>query len=218
MRVQKHIGLNIDERLTWTDHVSTIVNKTSSRLGLLRRLQPRVPPLVIQTLFRTCVLPVLEYASLAWSGLGTINAERLERLQRTAARLITGTRLVENVPREILLARAGLDKLADCRKIKCGIFAFKLAFRKNSNCLSRHVLEAAETWLSLAPDRIFDMNSRSQSRTAATGIRQPRPRTNTMKSSPFYFCFSVLNSVPLDNLKSEASVPPILPVIQLACT
>ena len=27
-----------------------------------------------------------------------------------------------------------------------------------------------------------------------------------MKSSPFYFCFSVLNSVPLDNLKSEASV------------
>ena len=159
------------------------------------------------TLFRTCVLPVLEYASLAWSGLGTINAERLEQLQRTAARLITGTRLVENVPREILLARAGLDKLADCRKIKCGVFAFKLAFRKNSNCLPRHVLEAAEIWLSLAPDRISDMNSRSQSRTAA--IRLPRPRTNTMKSSPFYFCFSVLlyiNSVPLDNLKSEASV------------
>ena len=51
---------------------------------------------------------------------------------------------------------------------------------------------------------ISDMNSRSQSRTAA--IRLPRPRTNTMKSSPFYFCFSVLNSVPLDNLKSEASV------------
>ena len=153
VRVQKHLGLNIDER-TWTDHVSTIVNKkTSSRLGLLRRLRPCVLPLVIQTLFRTCVLPVLEYASLACSGLGTINAERLERLQRTAACLSTGTRLVENVPRKILLARAGLDKLADCRKIKCGIFAFKLAFRKNSNCLPRHVLEAAETWLSLAPDR-----------------------------------------------------------------
>ena len=86
VRVQKHLGLNVDERLTWTDHVSTIVNKTSSRLGLLRRLRPRVPPLVIQTLFRTSVLPVLEYASLAWSGLGTINSERRERLQRTAAR------------------------------------------------------------------------------------------------------------------------------------
>ena len=206
MRVQKHLGLNIDERLTWTDHVSTIVNKTSSRLGLLRRyiLRPRVPPLVIQTLFRTSVLPVLEYASLAWSGLGTINGERLERLQRITARLIIGTRLVENVPREILLARAGLDKLADCRKTKCGIFALKLAFRKRSNCLPRHVLEVAETWLSLAPDRISAMNSRPQSRAAA--IRLPRPRTNIMKSSPFYFCFSVLNSVPLDNRKSEASV------------
>ena len=111
----------------------------------------------------------------------------LNDYKRTAARLITGTRLAENVPQEILLARAGL-KLADCRKIvKCGIFAFKLAFGKNSNCLPRHVLEAAETWLSLAPDRISDMNSRSQSRTAA--IRLPPPRTNTMKSSPFYFKF-----------------------------
>ena len=144
---------------------------------------------------------------------GTINAERLERLQKTAARLITGTHFVENVPREILLARAGLDKLADCRKIKCGIFAVKLAFRKNSNCLPRQVLEAAKTWLSLSPDRISDMNSRSQSRTAA--IRLPRPQTNTMKSSPFYFCFSVLNSVPLDNLKSEASVKEYLLSCQL---
>ena len=138
VRVQKHLGLNIDERLTWTDHVSTIVNKTSSRLGLLRRLRPRVPPLVIQTLYRTCVLPVLEYASLACSGLGTTNAERLERLQRTAARLITGTRLVENVPREILLARAGLDKLTDCRKNKCGIFNLRSNWpsgRKATVCL-----------------------------------------------------------------------------------
>ena len=116
--------------------------------------------------------------------------------------------IVENVPREILLARAGLDKLADCRKIKCGIFAFKLAFRKNSNCLPRHVLEAAEAWLSLAPDRISAKNSRSQSRAAA--IRLPQPQTNTMKSSPFYFCFPVLDSVPLDNLKAGPPLEAIL--------
>ena len=92
---------------------------------------------------------------------------------------------------EILLTRAGLDKLADCRKIKCGIFALKLAFRKNSNCLPRHVLEAAETWLSLAPDRI----------SVPYGCHPPTSASNQhYEVLPFYFCFSVLNSVPLDNL------------------
>ena len=111
VRVQKHLGLNIDERLTWTDHVSTIVNKTSSRLGLLRRLRPRVPPLVIQTLFRTCVLPVLKYASLAWSGLGTINAE--PGLEKSAAIRPFATKKSRLASEKILLA----DSLAteSCR-------------------------------------------------------------------------------------------------------
>ena len=120
------------------------------------------------------------------------------------------TEVYHQATSKMVLLRQDVCHAKPCRfinrfwEIKCGIFAFKLAFQKNSNCLPRHVLEAAETWLSLAPDRISDMNSCSQSRTFA--IRLPRPRTNTMKSSPFYFCFSVLNSVPLDNLKSEASV------------
>ena len=104
VNVHKHLGVHIDSHLSWSYHISAIINKGSSKLGLLRRLRLRLPPLVIQTLFLTCIRPALEYGSLvAWSGLGKSNSERvglrLERLQRTAARLITGTRVYRRFTR-----------------------------------------------------------------------------------------------------------------------
>ena len=137
VNVHKHLGVHIDSHLSWSYHISAIINKGSSKLGLLRRLRLRLPPLVIQTLFLTCIRPALEYGSVASSGLGKSNSERLERLQRTAARLITGTRVYEHLPRQLLLARAGLDRLDDRRYVKCGIIGFKLIYRKEMNHFQR---------------------------------------------------------------------------------
>ena len=200
VNVHKHLGVHIDSHLSWSYHISAIINKGSSKLGLLRRLRLRLPPLVIQTLFLTCIRPALEYGSVAWSGLGKSNSERLERLQRTAARLITGTRVYEHLPRQLLLARAGLDRLDDRRYVKCGIIGFKLIYRKER--LPGHLTAYAEVWLGSVPERTSSMNSRSQSN--STALRLPRPQTEILKSSPFYHCFTILNSIPIENLSSLA--------------
>ena len=84
-------------------------------------------------------------------GLGKSNSERLERLQRTAARLITGTRVYEHLPRQLLLARAGLDRLDDRRYVKCGIVGFKLIYRKER--LPGHLTAYDEVWLGSVPER-----------------------------------------------------------------
>ena len=198
VNVHKHLGVHIDSHLSWSYHISAIINKGSSKLGLLRRLRLRLPPLVIQTLFLTCIRPALEYGSVAWSGLGKSNSERLERLQRTAARLITGTRVYEHLPRQLLLARAGLDRLDDRRYVKCGIIGFKLIYRKER--LPGHLTAYAEVWLGSVPERTSSMNSRSQSN--STALRLPRPQTEILRSSPFYHCFTILNSIPIENLSS----------------
>ena len=69
-------------------------------------------------------LRFLEYAQLAWSGLSATDNRKLERLQRRAARLITGERLGEqsrgNIEHDLLLSRAGLSTLSSrlCLAIK----------------------------------------------------------------------------------------------------
>ena len=69
-----------------------------------------------QSFFRhctsVCMHSVLEYASLAWSGISQRDGDRLEQLKRSSVRLIVGVRLCDRLPTEHLLARAGLIPLS----------------------------------------------------------------------------------------------------------
>ena len=117
--------------------------------------------------------------------------------------LITGTRLVENVPREILLAQAGLDKLADCRKIKCGIFAFKLAFRKNSNMFASSC--SSSRWNLAQAGPRSDLRH-ELSFTVPYGCHPPTSASNQhYEILPFLFLFLCFKLCAPD-IKSEASV------------
>ena len=91
----KHLGLLLNSTLTWRDQVDTICSKAAQRIGLLYRLRRRLSKLALRSVYLTAVRPILEYAQLAWSGLSATDNRKLERLQRRAARLITGERLGE---------------------------------------------------------------------------------------------------------------------------
>ena len=79
---------------------------------MIFRLRKQFSAPVIRDIYRSCVLPSIEYGSLAWSGMGKKNAQALARIHRRAARLITGTKLADNISSELLLAHAGLTPLA----------------------------------------------------------------------------------------------------------
>ena len=58
----KHLGVVFNSRLSWADHTTYIQNKAAKKIGLLRRLRHRLPPLVARELHLTCIPPTLEYA------------------------------------------------------------------------------------------------------------------------------------------------------------
>ena len=122
-----------------------------------------------------------------------------KQLRTSGARLITGTRVYEHLPRQLLLARAGLDRLDDRCYVKCGIIGFKLIYRKER--LPGHLTAYAEVWLGSVPERTSSMNSRSQSN--STALRLPRPQTEILKASPFYHCFTILNSIPMGRMRNK---------------
>ena len=59
----KRLGIVLNRKLTWSDHVNFIRRKAAKKLGLLSHIRRRLPSLVIRTLYVTCVRPTLEYAS-----------------------------------------------------------------------------------------------------------------------------------------------------------
>ena len=70
-----HLGLVVDENLTWSAHVQSVTAKVSQRLGLLWRLRNRLSGLVLRELYTTCIRPVIEHSSVVWSSISSTDSE-----------------------------------------------------------------------------------------------------------------------------------------------
>ncbi len=88
----KLLGITIDCKLDWKEHVSNTIKAASYRLYILRRLRSLGTPLPeLSTIYNSFILPKLTYASPAWSSSLNITQKRqLERVQRRACRIMLG--------------------------------------------------------------------------------------------------------------------------------
>ena len=57
----KFLGVLINENLTWTDHIFTVLNQTSKNLGITRKLSKTLLNDVLHTLYNTLIAPYLSY-------------------------------------------------------------------------------------------------------------------------------------------------------------
>ena len=49
----KFLGVIINENLTWSDHVYVLLNKTSKKLGVIRKLSKSLPLDILHSLYNT---------------------------------------------------------------------------------------------------------------------------------------------------------------------
>ena len=80
----KALGLNIDENLSWKEHIHEISKKVASSIGALKRVRPFIS---LHTAIK--LKPHFDYCSVVWDGLSQQLSEKLQKLQNRAARVIT---------------------------------------------------------------------------------------------------------------------------------
>ena len=84
----KVLGVFIDENLSWNTHIETVCKKISSTLGLIKRISDFVPFYTLLNIFNGLVKPQFDYCSLVWDCCSTGLAEKLQKLQNRAARIL----------------------------------------------------------------------------------------------------------------------------------
>jgi hypothetical protein len=63
-----HLGVIMDEKMNFSEHVDVMVGKVFAMLGFIRRLSFEIrDPYTLKSLYTTLVRPKLEYASCVWS-------------------------------------------------------------------------------------------------------------------------------------------------------
>ena len=85
------LGLEIDDKLKWTEHVEKQSKKISCSIAMLRNIKPYVPQSTLQTMYKSFLLPYFNYCSTIWHDGNKLHAEKLLKLQKRAARVITSS-------------------------------------------------------------------------------------------------------------------------------
>jgi hypothetical protein len=85
-----YLGILISDDLKWSAHISNISKKANSTLGFIRRNLRRCPTTCRKQAYLALVRPLLEYGATVWDPYLQQDVDRLEKVQRAAARFITG--------------------------------------------------------------------------------------------------------------------------------
>ena len=117
----KFLGVTIDEKISWNEHIGCICNTLSKNIGILNKLK-FFPQDILLMLYHFLVSPYLNYCILMWANSTTKNVDRVFKLQKRAIRIITHSKyLAHTTP---LFARLKIFNIYDMYKFQSAIFMY----------------------------------------------------------------------------------------------
>lgn len=93
-RSVKFLGVHLDEKLKWVEHINYVSKKTRSNLFVLRNLANSVSLSTLRSAYFSLCHAHISYAIIAWGHAA--DCERIFRLQRKAVRILDGLNFRED--------------------------------------------------------------------------------------------------------------------------
>ncbi len=84
----KYLGIYLDTTLSFNDHVEYMKRKVNKRLVILCMSRTYMKPEQCTTLYKSLVLPLLDYGDIAYMNTSAQNLESLQIMQNRACRII----------------------------------------------------------------------------------------------------------------------------------
>lgn len=85
---EKDIGIHIDSKLSFLEHISKAVNKANSIMGIIRRTFQYLDEETFLLLYKALVRPHVEYGNTVWNPHFKKDIEIVEKMQRRATKQI----------------------------------------------------------------------------------------------------------------------------------
>ena len=86
----KYLGVTLSSNGQCHSHAENIVNWASKILALMHELKYSINRNALNQMYMSCLLPVVEYASVVCDGCSERDSQTLQKIQNEATRLVTG--------------------------------------------------------------------------------------------------------------------------------
>ena len=84
----KHLGIIIDENLTWQNHINYLQKKVKGGLFMLKSIRNIVDERDLLIVYNSLVMSHFNYCDVVWGNCGVGNQKVIQKLQNRAARII----------------------------------------------------------------------------------------------------------------------------------
>ena len=179
----KSLGVYIDENLSWTVNIDKSSKKIASGIGALKRIRSFVPRKTLQFIFNSLIQPHFDYCSVVWGNCNKTLADKLQKLQNRAARVLTFSSYDTNADR--LFKELGWQKLQTQRQIQKAVMVYKSVNGLAPDYLRKKFVDRS----SVSNYSLRDTESK---------LAIPFPRTNFLKNSFSYSGAVLWNSLPVE--------------------
>lgn len=180
VREIKYLGVIIDENLSFSNHAVYITNKISKKVNLLRRIGKDLTPWARSTIYKTIILPHLNFCSTILFLLNNSELDILQKKQNIAMRFILGCDRRTN--RKIMLDNLNFLSVRQVIILNTMVFIYKLLHRM----LPEHLLDNC----TFVRD-VHDYNTRSRDNLYIETVSN-----NYSQNNLFYNGFKQYNDLP----------------------
>ena len=136
--VTKFLGVLIDHKLNWKDHINHICNKVSRNIAIIYKASKVLNIKSLFSLYCTLILPYLNYCSENWGNTYESNLNKLFLKQKRVIRIINKATFYAHTT--LLFKKLNVLKLKDLIELKTAIFMYKVYTKS----LPRNLLEKFE--------------------------------------------------------------------------
>ena len=119
----KILGVTIDSKLTYCEHISNMLKKVYAKIGVLRRLKRLMPRNVSLSLYKAYLLPHLEYCSPLLIGINKTLNSKLESANKYALKTLLN--LGNNLDYDTILSLSDMQSLEHRRYYSSLVLLYK---------------------------------------------------------------------------------------------
>ena len=131
---QKHLGLLLDEKLNFSEHINEKLKKVTKSINLLRKLNLTLPRSSLLIIYKSFIRPHLDYGDIVYDQPNNSSlSEKFESLQYNAALAITGA--IKGSSKEKLYQELGFESLKDRRWMRKLCYLYKVISSKRPSYL-----------------------------------------------------------------------------------
>ena len=119
----RFLGVQLDPKLSWKNHITTVRNKLASVSGILSSIRPKIIKSTAKLLYYTLAYPHFTYANVLWTSTAASNLKPLIVMQKRLIRIITKRGWIEHT--DPLFSELKLLKFSDLSSLSLALFVYK---------------------------------------------------------------------------------------------